>query len=341
MIDLNNFEPKLITKEDILSHFNEVDIFNYYLDNEIVQLKHNIKSPLGKDSVPSFGFFIGEGNEICFKDFRLGAGDFVKFVMMKFNINYYEALSKIVIDLGIEGNFVLKKTTLTIKHPIKYDKENILKSYEKNKLRKKRREWNLYDKAYWKSYGISSKTLEKYNVEPISHIFLGDKIIQADRHAYCYIEHKDGIETYKIYQPFNKEYKWLNNHNYSVIQGWSQLPDKGEDLIITKSLKDVMSIVENTGIPSIALQNENLLPKNQIVEQLKNRFNNIYLLYDNDFDKEINYGQKYVEKLLQEFGGAFNIVVPDKYQCKDFTDLYKTFGKDVAVKFIKDNLMPF
>jgi hypothetical protein len=33
---------------------------------------------------------------------------------------------------------------------------------------------------------------------PISHIFLNDKIILADKHAYCFTEFKDGIETYKI-----------------------------------------------------------------------------------------------------------------------------------------------
>jgi hypothetical protein len=33
------------------------------------------------------------------------------------------------------------------------------------------------------------------------HIFLNDKIILADKHAYCFTEFKDGIETYKIYQP--------------------------------------------------------------------------------------------------------------------------------------------
>ena len=33
-----------------------------------------------------------------------------------------------------------------------------------------------------------------------------------------------------------------------------------------------MSIYENTGIPVTALQNEKILPKNHIMEQLKSRF---------------------------------------------------------------------
>jgi hypothetical protein len=52
-----------------------------YLD-EPLSLKNPIKSPLQEES-RAVWLFIGEGSEICFKDFRLGSGDCIKFVSIK------------------------------------------------------------------------------------------------------------------------------------------------------------------------------------------------------------------------------------------------------------------
>ena len=38
-------------------------------------------------------------------------------------------------------------------------------------------------------------------------------VIPCEKYAYAYIEFKDGLPTYKIYQPFSENYKWLNNHD--------------------------------------------------------------------------------------------------------------------------------
>src|SRR5690606_24434461 len=151
----------------------------------------------------------------------------------------------------------------------------------KTEINVKTREWNLADKAFWTNFGISKKTLLKYNVSPITHIFFKDSIIKADKLAYVFREFKDFKETLTIYQPFNKERKWLKTHDSSVWYGWDQLPEKGENLIITKSLKDIMSIDTIMDIPSTGLQNEKILPKLGIILDLRGRFTNIYYLGDN------------------------------------------------------------
>lgn len=208
-------------------------------------------------------------------------------------------------------------------------------------LGKKARDWNLHDIKYWSQFGIDIETLEKYNVAPISYLFIGGRPIHADKYAYCFTEYKDGRETYKIYQPFSEKYKWINNHNDSVWQGWSMLPKEGDQLIITKSLKDVMSITNVLGIPAISLQAESIKPKNHIIHELEDRFKTIYLLYDNDFDKEINWGQNFAEELCKNYK-FINLMIPSSFESKDFSDLVKNYGAKNAKEIWEEKIeIPF
>lgn len=333
--NLNN-EKEFITKENILKHYQDVDIYQKYTTLKI-QLGVAMLSPLMKDNKPSFGFFKGTTGEICFKDFRLGKGDFVKFVQLLKGCTYFEALSQIAIDFDLNDKYLCKKLIKTSdlnNQKIHPDRNEILKAVGENILKKNKRLWSTHDLEFWKKFEISYKTLLKYKVEPVKYIHINNKIIVADKYAYCFIEHKDNQETYKIYQPYNKHYKWLNNHNDSVWQGWSQLPSTGEILIITKSLKDVMCLHDVTGLPAVSLQNENVTPKENIVEQLRTRFKKIYLFYDNDFDKEINWGKQYGNKIAKELN-LEAIYIPDEYKSKDFSDLVKNHNKEKALKIIK------
>jgi hypothetical protein len=338
MINLNK---QMITKQDLLKYVTDIDIFQKYIDEEIVPGRL-IFSPLRNERNPSFGFFKGQSGEICFKDFVLGSGDCIKFVQMKFNMTYFEALSKIAIDFDMENDFIVKQIIKSPTNSIKsINRDEFLTNATTFELLKKSRKWLSHDILFWQQYGISIDTLEKFNVQPVSHFFINKKIITADKYAYVFIEFKDGTETYKIYQPHNTSYKWLNSHNNTIWQGWSQLPDKGTDLIITKSLKDVMTIYENAKIPAVALQCENVLPKRHVFEQLNERFIDIYAFYDNDFDKEINWGKQFGNKLATEFG-LIEIYIDDKYKSKDFSDLIKNTSITEAVHILTRNMMlPF
>lgn len=341
MFNLNDNKP-LISKSEILKHFNELEIFQYYIDDEIM-LGKAILSPLRREKNPSFGFFVGEGNEICFNDFKLGKGDFIQFIRLRDGLTYFEALSKIANDFNLQDNYVCKKYTKECndKAKTKIIKEDVLSKYTKSELGKKAREWQSHDVLFWRQFGIGKETLDFFNVQPISFIFIGDKCFPADKYAYCFIETKDGVETYKIYQPFSENYKWINNHDESVWQGWSQLPESGEILIITKSLKDVMSLYEVAKLPAISMQAENMLPKRHVFQQLESRFKSIELLYDNDFDKNPNWGRVFADKFAKEFG-LVDSFIPDKHQSKDFSDLIKNYGKEQAKHILfYETLMPF
>ena len=260
---------------------------------------------------------------------------------MKFNLTFFEALSKIATDFGMEDDFIIKKMDKTTTNDIQtIGRNEFLDKATTFDLKKTSRKWALHDVAFWEQYGISINTLEVFNVQPISYFHINNKIIKADKYAYCFIEFKDGRETYKIYQPYSEKYKWLNSHNNSIWQGWSRLPEKEYDLIITKSLKDVMAIYEITGIPAVALQCENVLPKWHVFAELEQRFTTIYGFYDNDFDKEENWGRIFSDKLCSTYG-LIKMEIEDQYKAKDFSDLVKSVGRNRAKEIITGMMIQF
>ena len=337
MINLNKTKQYL-SKQEIFKYVDDWNIYNFYIEEPNLTINKAISSPLRSDEKPSFALFVGESTEICFKDFNITAGDCIKFVQLKFGLNYYEALSKIAIDFNFDSDFIVKRNEHTDYNTVQSFtsiklREDVLKDLNTYNLGKKSRKWTLKDISFWNQFGITLTVLEQYNVEPVSHIFINDKILKCDEHTYCFIENKDGIQTYKIYQPFNKKYKWLNNHNSSVWQGWTQLPEKGDYLIITKSLKDVMSIKCVTGLNAVSLQTESAKPKEQIIEELQSRFTNIYILYDNDYDKEENWGRNFGLAMSNCFNTK-QLEIHERYKSKDFSDFVKNKGEVDAYNWL-------
>lgn len=335
-----NLNKVPLTKENLMRQVTDVEIYTHYSGSPIA-IQSAMKSPLMKDENPSFGYFIGNSGEICWRDFRIGSGDCISFVKEMFNLDFNQALIKIAKDFDVADEFDFKDSDVPLSNLEKVQvnrPETIKYLAEGRKIDIHRRKAEKHDIKFWLDYGISTKTLIKYNVTPIAYYFINGSIIKTDKYAYAFIEYKDMKETYKIYQPFNEHFKWINNHNESVWQGWSQLPEKGETLIITKSLKDVMCIDEILGIPSVALQSESVEPKGKIVQELYSRFEDIYILYDNDFDKEKNWGQISSEKLSKHYG-FYNVMIQDKWKSKDFSDLVKNHGAIKANQLWYDEIM--
>lgn len=339
-----NLNRKLVTKEGLMKKVSDVDVFRYYIGKEI-NLNSSISSPLRKDSNPSFGFFRGNSGEICFKDFVLGSGDCIKFVELLFGLSFFDAMSKIVVDFSLTNDFECRLEVPTTKN--QYDnrdyktRQEILDSEQETKLGKKSRPWEAHDFAYWYRHGIDPETLKKYQVEPIEYLFINNKPYYMSKYAYIYKEYKDGEETFKMYQPFNKDFKWLTNHDGSTWQGWEQLPVAGNYLIITKSLKDVMALNNLTRYDAVALQAESVKPKEHVIKELKDRFAAIFVLYDNDFDKEVNWGRQLGNAFCKEHD-LVQIEIPDQWKSKDFSDLVKNHGRETAVKILEKLLeIPF
>ena len=332
-------EPVLpASVDDIYQHCNHYDLFRYYIGDFIIG--RQMLSPLRQEKKPSFAIFTKEG-KILFNDFILGGGDIIRFVQLKFNLRFPEAIAKIVHDSGLGKKFQ-SDCTYTPQPLIAYNK--VIED-TKPIIKIKRRKWTAQDVKFWAGFKINEETLQRYRVYPLQYVFFNNKIFKTGAYAYCFVELKDGTESYTIYQPYSKNMKWYKSHDASVFYGWSQLPNGGEDLLITKSMKDVMCIASNTKMPTVALQSEKAKPKEQVIAELKRRFKNIYVLYDNDYDKQYldppkpNWGRQ-LGKELCDLYGLIQVEIPDMvaepYKAKDFSDLAKNGGLKLGITMVEN-----
>jgi hypothetical protein len=324
-INLNSIVyNQLITLDDILKHVTQEQIYSYYIGEDVSKLGF-YHSPLRQDNVPSFALYFHQSNRnvLMFRDMATKeSGDCVVLVMKLYNILYKQALLKIAVDLGLGSLAVdIKKVETT------YTK---IVQKEKVDLGIKKRKWKIADRDYWSQYGITKPTLEKFNVHPISHVFYNDTPYAVKTLAYAYVEEKDGKVSFKIYQPLeDKKRKWINNANYTVHQGYTQLPKSGDLLIITKSLKDVMSLHDCMGISAIGLQSESVMMKHSVMQEYRKRFTKVLCLFDND-----EAGKKLSEDFTNEYG-IYHFFMPNIEGVTDFSDLAKVVGTTQAVEITK------
>lgn len=277
-------------------------------------------SPLRKDKNPSLSIFRLPDGNIGYKDFGTGEKGIVyDFLSKLWNISIKQVYRRIIDDYS-PSNTLINKTK------------------RQRKLRKscttlnvKTREWRDWDLEYWNKYGISKEWLEYAEVYPISTLFFNnDKTtIPAEKYAYVYVERKDNKVTLKVYQPYSERFKWISKHDSSVWDLWTKIPITGDKLIITSSRKDALCVWSNSGIPSLSLQGEGYIPKESVINELKSRYKDIYVLYDNDFQSDVNHGRLY-GKHLSELYNLKQIEIPDEYKSKDPSDLCMNYGREVV-----------
>ena len=324
-----------VSLDDILSKVTEADILSHYLG--VTEVPCIINSPLRQDRRPSFGLYSSDGIRIFYIDLATkDSGGLFDLLGKMWNCGFKEVLSKINEDISkfCGGASIHSYTPCAVRSTSSYNKDTDLQC--------KVRDWRDYDIEYWASYGITLEWLKYAEVYPISHkIVVKDGhryVFGADKYAYAYVEHKEGKVTLKIYQPFNKAgYKWSSNVDRSVWSLWTKIPKYGNNLILSSSVKDCLNIMCNLGIPSICLQGEGYLPKPQIMKELKSRYKNIIIFFDNDFNNPNNPGHNDAKRLSEEYNLKM-IEIPKEYESKDPSDLYKNHGKEVYLKIMNEIL---
>lgn len=314
-----------ITKEEILKRTTEYDIYNYYMPYKF-KLGRVTSSPFREDVHPSFAIFkSNRDGALLFKDFATNqVGDCFKFVSLLFDLNLNQTLEKIWSDI-IDKNLKATKQGLYIKE------------YYKNRktlISIKRKNFTKIDDKFWGKYNIDRDTLKKYNVFPISKFWVNDiesRFEYSDESPmYAY----KVFNSFKIYRPYSelKKDKWRSSCGIYDIQGWEQLPDNGDLLVITKSLKDVM-VLSLFNIPSIAPQGENAPIPEKAVYELKKRFKRLVLLYDYD-----EAGEKGAKDINKQFDIDY-VFIPKHYSLadvKDISDHVKEFGVNETKELIKE-----
>lgn len=282
-LDFENIGTEVLTEENVMKKVSPYDIFFHYHGEFIVgRLEH---SPFRIDEKPSFGIYVSKENgKLVYNDFRLGGGNCIAYVKFKYNCSYYQALKIINRDFGLN----LIEYGTPYKSEINHIKQapRVTKYEPKPKpffpIKIKVRNWLDRDKNYWwKKYQIKLETLKLYRVYPLTRFWIGEQMFYPEKLSYGYF-FKKGV--FKIYQPLltNSTGKWFSNIDTTIPwQGYDQLPKEGDILFITSSLKDVMVLYE-LGYPAIAPHTEKQIFTDEMYEELKSRFKNIVVYYDND-----------------------------------------------------------
>ena len=255
-------------------------IFEQYcsLSEKLAGQDVKIKSMFNtRDSVPSMVIFCRGDGDYYFKDFSTDKGGTgVRLVMELFNLSLGDAVNKIVVDytnyLKRTGGF---STPKTIVPKVNYK----LETYDTRK-------WNKNDADYWTKYGIDSELLKEYRVDPLS-AFTFSKVdggvysFFTSEKPYVYGFFREDGTLYKIYQPFNKDKKFMKLKDY--VQGIDQLKFNKSLLVVTSSLKDGMSLLKlGYPIEFIAPDSEGSVLREELVRSLKTKYKKIICIFDND-----------------------------------------------------------
>lgn len=296
--------PDNITLDWILSKVTEYDIYAKYIGQFKVGMIYN--SPFRKDKNPSFGIYYSKRTkQLLFKDHGTGeCGNVIKFIsLFTGKTEYNDILSDIVDKLNITNNTKLVSSKQYIQPT-----ETVIGVV--------RQEFTDVDINYWKQFNISINTLKKFNVNSIKY-YLCNGIVKGtykrENPMYAYKVYNN----FKIYRPLADKYtKWRNNLTDYDIQGYEQLPQKGDILFITKSMKDVMCLHE-MGYPAVSPSSESTFLPKDVLEQLKTRFKRIIILFDRDTS-----GVKRSRKLSRETG-LEAMFINKKFKAKDVSDAVK------------------
>lgn len=318
----------MINKETILSQVSDIEIYSHYLGYQPKQRK-KYKSPFRKENNDSLSFFL-RGNSLAYNDFGTSGGDCFNLVRNLYNLSFSEALERITSDMLLQpsNNLPSRKVPLTQNYHPYVPKIDFLAQNYSN-----------FDLDLWGKWGYNEKWLQFYNIHSTNKLYINDNLVctyNEKNPVYTYLFKYEGKIYKKIYQPFNRIHKFLSDLNgvtQLIWQGEAQLDySKNDLLIIGKSLKDVGSIVIDTGINTVAPQSEvgKWLPSK--IEFFKEKFQQLVIYLDNDPT-----GIKEAESKSKEFGIPFiynNLPnIPTKTQ-KDYTDL-REYNKVTA----KENLL--
>ena len=296
---------------DLLSKVDDYTIYSYYLGE--FKPGKLINSPLrSDDKMPSFAIFPGKTGGLLFKDHGTGeSGNALKFVKLYKGIQTREELERELLRIVRKTNPMRGEIRST------YTKTVDLGPADIGIVRQP---FTEVDKRYWKQFHISIDTLKKFNVFSIKY-FLCNRVVRGtykeDSPMYAYKVY----DRFKIYRPLASKFtKWRTNLTNRYVQGLSELPKEGGNLlIITKSLKDVMCLYE-MGFYAIAASSETTFIPDDILQSLRSKWKHIIILYDRDKTgmlKARDYSRRY------KFDAIF---VHKKFKAKDVSDAVRANG---------------
>lgn len=324
--DLESYDaPIQVTPEFILNQIDDLLIYRHYLGP--FTLGGKVKNPFRKDAHPSFSIFFGtKVLKLLWKDFATGeSGDCFSLVAKLFGLSYIQAVEKVAADFGlIKGQPTVTKKQIQEARAFKeeFQKREYL-------IQVARRPMNEEELAYWAQYGITKDELKANHIFAIEKLWINKRLMQLSPtlHFAYYFPQSD---KWKIYSPYDKEYKWFGNVSTYEMEGLEKTLLVNLPVIITKSRKD--RIVLSKLYPNVvSSQNESeaAIPKEN--DEAFSHFPAKYCWFDSDEPG------KNANRKLNHRGYKWINVPNDLYEklgLKDPSDVIKHFGWEAGSQIL-------
>jgi 5S rRNA maturation endonuclease (ribonuclease M5) len=284
------------------------------LNGQDIKIKSIFNS---KERTPSMCIYIDTYNTYRYKDFSTGKGGSAIDLVKEITQLPFHKTCQLIIETY--NDFVLHNNG-------GYDIERFQRASKYKVTSYKTRNWSTQDQYFWTNFNIGSKLLDGHNVKPLeSYCMTKDDNELCIKGLYLYGYFKEDGTLYKIYQPKTLDKKFIKVTDY--IQGWDQLQNH-ENLLITSSLKDVMSIKSlKLNIDVISPDSENTMLKQDVMEDLRDRYNKIIVMFDYD-----EAGVEAMKKYKEKYPFIEITVLP---MSKDVSDSIKDSGaKEVRTRLV-------
>jgi len=321
-MNLEAIETKTNTDE-LYKILGQEAIMEFYFGDKI-DLRKKYVNPFRNDSKPGCHFKWSQTGNLYFYDYATERVFYtaLDIAMLATGYGYPDILYKIESDFQIKHLDYSNRKKLLLEA-----KEQVIPEVKPATIKVKVTKFSQLDLNYWGQFGITPSILRFFDVRRVDKAWINDELWYIDNdHDPCYrYKEKD---RFKLYRPLSKtKTKWRSTYFGGILEGYTQLPHKGTQLIITKGLKDVM-MFHSLGINAVAVRSENTPMSKNAFELLKNRFDRLFLWFDADEAGIIGC------KKMQDM---YNIpcVYHDPVWGKDPSDIYKNHGKEKLLELCK------
>lgn len=330
-----------LSRDNIMRRVSEDILWRHYLGFNFT-VGRTYKSPLREDPIPSFSIFEARrmGGKIMAKDHGgTFSGDVFDYVMFTERLDFYSAMVKVNNDFGLGLSYKIDKVQANIPYRRAVNVQVAPLRTPGIIYEVEHRPPTQLDIDHWLGFGITRNILRLYEVYCVNVLWCnGQCCYTYDPGNPCY-QYRFRSGNSKFYWPLAaKGYKFRGNIDNDIdIQGYYQCSmdkeNKGELLVLTKSLKDVM-LLREYGIDAVAIHGENHRFNKDFMRHIKERYHRIVSLYDRDAS-----GMKGARYLWKEFGIGW-VFIP-KGSGKDITDFYKLKGREKVDEFVQQRLRQY
>jgi len=315
-MELENIKT-IITRQVLFNKFSQEQIMEFYF-GEPVKLKKAYKNFSRNDKSATCYFFYKRSGELVFMDF--GLGKWINCLDMASLRNGGEISYRQVYEQM--SNITPSKLPIPT---ITFDKDD---TQSTTTIKVEVMPYEAADLAFWNQFNISLEILKHFNVRKVKRAWTNGQLtyINVDRDpCYRYIEN----DRIKLYRPKNKKMKFRNNY-IQEFEGTTVLPQQGDTLVITKSMKDIMTLY-SIGITAVSPRSESAILDSVLLSDFLKAYKKVVLWYDADTTGEERSAKMY--EMYKDQG--LKRVTHDPILGKDVSDIVKTHGINKLIELCK------